>query len=227
MPADFQTVSSNYSAPVASLAVTKPSGTVAGDYLLAIQFMDPDTASSVMTASGFTQAGSTYTGGSGAGYCKVWTKFAGGSEPTSYTFGTGTTSDNAIFILRISGVDTAGPIDAGPSFASGATATGHVAPSIAGTDTGLLVCAFSNLNIGAAGTSYSAVPAPLTERAEQPATGGYLHAMIATGAYSGSAATGTKSATFSTNKPWNAVSIMVAPAVATVPVFVSQYSSYH
>lgn len=92
-----------------SVTVTKPSGTVSGDYLLA--FIWVESSPTVTPPSGWNLelSQNETTHGSGTGY--VYSKTAGGSEPADYTWSwTGDSKSNGI-VIRISGQDAVTPLN--------------------------------------------------------------------------------------------------------------------
>ena len=70
----------------AAAPVAKPSGTVAGDLLLAVHTCDPNGNLAGMTAPDGSWSPAGTGGSSPSGFGKVWTKVAGSSEPDGYTF---------------------------------------------------------------------------------------------------------------------------------------------
>lgn len=132
----------------ASLAVTKPAGTTSGDLLVAVVFQDSDgyaSNGSLTAPSGWGQAGSTITESGTSPWGKVFTKAAGTSEPTSYSFNLAPSSSCAITMFALTGANTTTPIRIAP--VANASGSGLVAPQIAagsGQQAGdLLICAFA------------------------------------------------------------------------------------
>lgn len=113
--------------PVGDCALTKPSGTVSGDFLIANIFSA--TNNHIITpASGFTLIRSANNAG---GYIDTYYKLAGGGEPSSYTFTTDHSGGGHIggLMMRISG--SAGVIQTSTS----ATANNTTTPTFANTVT--------------------------------------------------------------------------------------------
>ena len=105
-----------------SLTISKPSGVVAGDVLLAniAVYGDNTTAPS---SAGWTLVQGADLGGATARYGAVLYKVASSSEPASYTFTLGVGTTNAIgTIVAFSGVDVSGatPFDAVGAIVTGA-----------------------------------------------------------------------------------------------------------
>jgi hypothetical protein len=90
--------------PLSSATVNKPIGVVQGDLLLVAQVCDKDGSSSLLTApTGWDLAYSNFVDGSSGswGYVKIWTKIAGSSEPSTYTFGNSSSADCSVGIVAI------------------------------------------------------------------------------------------------------------------------------
>lgn len=98
---------SNTATASTSLTITKPSGTVSGDVLVA--FVNMVRSSAINTPpSGWTtiEASGAYA------YSHVYWKVAGASEPSSYTWDEGVSTNWAGVIFRLSGVDPTTQLDA-------------------------------------------------------------------------------------------------------------------
>ncbi len=95
------------------LTVTKPSGVVAGDLLLATMEVDADPVT-VTGPSGWTLLMDTpgAIGTASAFHSQVWYKVAGASEPTSYAWAVPGGIWVDIGVLAYSGVNATNPIDA-------------------------------------------------------------------------------------------------------------------
>lgn len=94
-----------------STTIAVPAGTLAGD--LMVFFGGSFNGNTIAVPSGWTQHGSTvlYQGGQYSAY--LATRIAGGSEPATYTFGTGTARPGFIATYRnATGIDVAGTITA-------------------------------------------------------------------------------------------------------------------
>ncbi len=96
-----------------SHVVTKPSGTVEGDWLIFGAAMR--SAAGALTAPGDTVPWNLIErGANGNGHQQfdIFQKFAGASEPASYDFTSPSSQVAGLFIARISGVDPTNPINA-------------------------------------------------------------------------------------------------------------------
>jgi hypothetical protein len=99
-----------------SANVSKPTGTVEGDLLLAFHNNDVGDLVDMGTPTG----GETWQAGlsnfADPGPMKTWWKFAGASEPSTYGFTQDAGADGAITIVRVSGADPAvDPVWFGPN----------------------------------------------------------------------------------------------------------------
>jgi hypothetical protein len=146
----------NSAASGTSLVINKPTGTAAGDLLLAWVYKT-DTPT---FPAGWVFVVDLGFGGAGGGGT-LWYKIAGSSEPASYTITQATSGKIAGGISRYSGVDNTTPIDCTPSYASG-TGTGPVATAVTTvTANAMVVGGVANLNAPAV-----TAPGSLTERWE-------------------------------------------------------------
>ena len=206
MTATCQAASSG-SAPGGAVTVTKPTGTVDNDLLVAISWQDPDGNPASQTATGWTQEGSTQDVAL-VGSTKVWRKTAA-SEGASWSFGGDIGASGLVAVLRIDGHDPSTPIDVTATFSTGAASTSQVAPSISpsGTDS-LLICGAYTLVAGTDTNSYTP-PSGMTEQADFQVSGGWIVASVATLGLSASGATGTKTFTCTISKVWLTVSLAV------------------
>jgi hypothetical protein len=109
------------SSSVNSLVVTKPTGVVAGDLLVAAIVVGNATGATFSPPAGWTLL-STPSNGTTV-KLGVWWKIAGGAEPSNYTF-TWTTSQRAYgWIMRFTGADASSPINAFATNNAGASST--------------------------------------------------------------------------------------------------------
>ena len=194
--------------------VTKPAGTVSGDLLVAAHFTDVFGNTAGMTgASGFTQAGITYSG-SGSCFGKVWQRAADGSEGSSFSFGNPDTT--VVVMLAIGGHDTSTPFNVLPTWSQGGpNQTAHIAPSVTpSVADGLLVCGFAATG---SGTPSYTPPGGMTEQGD--AFAGFAFASVAAELLVGGAgvATGTRTATCSISgaNDYTTLSLVISPAAAT------------
>jgi len=122
----FTVTASTGSQTDGTVTVPQPSGTAAGDYLVAIATTDETGTLAGLKAggTGWTEQGSGATSDAGVG--KVWTRTAGASEPSSYTFTVdGSNGSQALMSDDLSGTNgsavdsskwTAGEVRTGASF---------------------------------------------------------------------------------------------------------------
>lgn len=196
--------------------VTRPGGqtTPEGDYILAVSASDRDGNLAAMTASGFTEL-LTISGTRPVPFGKVWSKVAGPSEPTSYTFQDATGSNGSAGVLVITGHNTASPLAVSPvSAVSASTATAHPAPSVTGVVDGLLVTAHIGETDGTTRT-YTGTPTGMTKQFETAqATGGWIVLGMYAQLLTAAGATGTKTATCSAAVPYATTSMVIAPPAA-------------
>ncbi|MEE9270084.1 MAG: hypothetical protein V3V49_07470, partial [Candidatus Krumholzibacteria bacterium] len=105
----FEQVETATTAAFTNLDITKPSGTVEDELLIAI--IQSEKNSAINSPAGWTVIADALDGNKNQARTKVFYKVAGPSEPTLYTF---TSSDNKKglgAILRYSGNDPTDPID--------------------------------------------------------------------------------------------------------------------
>src|SRR4051812_385720 len=114
--------------------VTAPSGTTAGDILVAWMFQDNDGSLYNMSApQGWTLEASA--GGGIRGYGKVWRKTAGSSEPGSYTFGTTSVADTIVTICRVTGITDPNDLYITALVQKGAAGLSHPSPALFTSET--------------------------------------------------------------------------------------------
>ena len=127
LPAFRSASSAGVTSGVLSLSVSKPTGTVQGDVMIASVAIRPSTAT--VTASGWTLIRRIDNSSGNANSLAVYYKVAGASEPASYSF-TFNTSTGAVGGIRtFSGINSTTPVDveAGQNTASGVA---HASPSV-------------------------------------------------------------------------------------------------
>ena len=121
--------STSAGAPSGTLTLTihRPSGTAAGDVMIASIAVRPDTAA-ITAPANWTLVRRIDNTNVNANSVAVYYKVAGASEPANYTWTFSTSTGSAGGIHTFSGVDTGNPIDVegGQNTASGLT---HVTPS--------------------------------------------------------------------------------------------------
>ena len=203
-----------------TVAVSKPSGLAVGDLLIAWHICDNDGALSSMGApSGWSLLGSNAGTTGGHPYEKVWTKVAtsGDVAASTFSFTDSTTNiSNSVVVMAITTgtYDTASPTTT-VSFNNGGTSssTSHVAPSITGIVDGLLITSHGTDSGGTAAT-YTP-PSGMTERADtNGGSGAYTALEVNTLALASTSATGSKTATCTTSRPWKGATLIVKPAAA-------------
>lgn len=186
---------------VSSYTVPKPAGVQANDFLVAFVHQDNDSAENA-TVSGFTPGTAAQTGW--AFYVRPFYKVATASEPSSYTFGGGTNSNNNGSILVFRGVDTANPFAVAMTAASSGSSAGQTAPTItvpAGITDAMLVCAWFNAGPYDANSNRtfkdSPAPAGMTYSLRNPNT--WIYGASAYQQLTAAGATGTRTATVGTS----------------------------
>ncbi|TSC68625.1 MAG: exported protein of unknown function [Parcubacteria group bacterium Gr01-1014_56] len=128
------------------LTLTKPSGTVAGDFLLANVSVNGGSVAGITAPSGWALV-ARVDNDTNISIASYW-KTVGASEPTSYTWTISPQTRAAGGITRYSGVDPTNPIAAATSSVGvGAVAS---APSITTTDNGARIVALFAINAGKA-----------------------------------------------------------------------------
>lgn len=95
---------------VTSLALAKPAGVAAGDFLLARVANRNQVGATIAPPAGWSLLRSDQSASQLKSF--VLFKVAGASEPASYSFGVSIASNAAGSIMAFSGVDPANPIDA-------------------------------------------------------------------------------------------------------------------
>lgn len=191
--------------------VTKPAGATAGDLLVGVHFTDVFGNTAGMTATDFTQAGTTYSG-TGSCFGKVWRRDVDGSEGSSFNFGNPDTS--VVVLMAIGGHDGVTPFNILPTWSQGGpNQVSHIAPSVTPTvGDGLLICGFAATGASASYTP----PGGMTEQGD--AYAGFAFASVATEVLVGGAgaATGTRTATCSISgaNDYTSLTLVIAPAAA-------------
>ncbi|HYF13257.1 MAG TPA: hypothetical protein VD928_03100, partial [Candidatus Paceibacterota bacterium] len=135
------------------VTLTKPSGVVSGDLLLAsisINGGQPTTATTTHP-SGWTLLAKT-DNDTHVGILTYW-KIAGASEPSSYTWTIGTQVRAVGGITRFTGVSTSNPIDVVAS--STGRGTSAIAPSATTTQDGARIITVFAVNVGKENTIFA------------------------------------------------------------------------
>ena len=199
-------------AATGNVTVTKPAGTIATDYLVGFAFQDPDGSAASLTATGYAQLGTTNTI-AGVGFAKAWGKVAGGSEPTTYTFGGSASATSVVTLVCLMDTNAATPVNAGPVNGGSSTASNsHAASSVTtGVANTLLLAMFASVTQNA-GSSYNP-PAGMTELTDVNA-GSWVQQSVCSEAIAASGATGTRTATLGSGdiKSYLTFSVAFAPS---------------
>lgn len=212
MPVALRSASTGTATASGAVSVSAPAGVVSTDLLIAVHFEDLFGTTAAMTApSGFTQVGTTHTGGTttpGSAHVKVWQ--APGSQTAPYSFGQDDTS--AITVLAISGQDGTTPINITPVYASTASSqalatTSSITPTVNGC---LVVAGFATT--ANSGTPTWTPPGGYTEQSDLFPS--FVTAEVATLIQATAGATGALTATCSvtTVNEHVAVAFAIAPA---------------
>jgi hypothetical protein len=189
-----------------SLVCNKPTGTANGDIMVAFAAADwGDPA--LMTATGWTLVDSQIQG-TNAVNAKIWTKTAGGSEPSTYTFGGDSSSDNAVGIITTRGT-TASFLTA-KQFTTGSSVS-RVAPSISAVPAGSILLCFAMVD-GSASLTFLP-PAGMTEQVDVQSTA--WTAISVASLLGASGTTGTQ--TFTASNADSTAGIEMSVAVAAAP----------
>lgn len=205
MAASVVSVSKNAIAGGA-VTVTAPATISAGNLLVAVQFQDSDAANggaasvgfaTMSGATGWTERYSSSAVSNLAGYGKIFTKTATGSEPSTYSFAGSSTATNYVQILNVSGANTSSPFSAAAVYSrpTAASTTSLVAPTVTLSSAGVLVRGYDLQ--GATSTSTIATPATYTGTSSVD-PGNYQLNLVVYKAGQASGAAGTQAATSST-----------------------------
>src|SRR5438128_2931744 len=113
-----------------SIAVNRPAGVVAGDVMIAS--IDAEGSGSFTVPSGWSSTG-LFSGATFFGFSGVYFHVAGSSEPTSYSWGLGTSRKAVGKIVSYVGVENSSPIEVTSTTAGQTSGTSHSAASITTT----------------------------------------------------------------------------------------------
>ena len=204
------------------LTVSKPSGTVDGDLMVA--FITGDDGAEMFSApAGWTEIIEAKNTTGGFTRTKAYYKFASG-EGASYTWIGSDYFPMAGIIASYSGVNSSSPVQASAAAGVNLLSTSPIAPSVTTVNANsLLLCAFMT-NTMANGTRTMTPPAGMTEVADIGASAawqpsGSLNELLVVAP----GATGTKTATSAVAAAINSISIVLnpalTPAVGTVNVY--------
>lgn len=212
MPAAVRSVATA-SHDTGTITCNKPAGTAVGDLLLAIVFRDEATGAMAVAGATFsTLASGTLDAGTGAttgGRIRVYTRTVDGSEPSSFTFTEASgNSTGTVHLFAITGGGT--PVAATQNDTT--SDVNMVAPTIAspGTDA-LLICAWDARCESTARTL--TVPGSMSSAGQINPPANYIITIAGYEQLTGSAATGTRTATVSAAE----TSLGVSVAVPSLP----------
>lgn len=199
----FRAAASN-NANTSSLAVSRPTGTVNGDVLIAVVAWWIDT---LTPPSGWTQIGSTQTWNiSGEDvFVRAYYRVAS-SEPSSYSWGLSGVNDIAVSIATYYNVNTGSVVDAQAGQTNAAN-TSMTTPSVSPTTDADMLVFLGAAGSDSAGSATATPPSGMTERADATA-GTWIKAYMADQLLTAAGATGTRVATLSTSE--NNAGILVA-----------------
>lgn len=147
----------------ASVVANKPTGTVSGDVLVASLYVE--TTAAITAPSGFSEVTNSPAAPTGNQFrLHVYTKVAGGSEPSSYTFSWTGSVWRDLIIEAYSGADNTTPVSVSANAVNNsATATSTQAPSVSAT-TGAADCTLILSQAWYAGAANFAPASGFTER---------------------------------------------------------------
>jgi hypothetical protein len=189
-----------------SLVCNKPTGTASGDIMIAFaaaDWGDPAT----MTATGWSLVDSQLQGANALNV-KVWSKVAGGSEPSTYTFGGDASSDNAVGIVTTRGT-TATFLTAKQSTTG--SSVSRIAPTILGVPGPSVLLCFAMVD-GSAGVTFTA-PAGMAEQVDVQSTAWTAISVASLLGVSGDTGTQTFTASNSDSTAGIEMSVAIADAV--------------
>src|SRR3954470_7401387 len=196
-----QTTSSGATA----LSLNVPSGTAAGDVMVAA-------VSSVSTTAPATPTGWTkVTAASvpyGSGSLTVFTRVAATAEPASYSFTLGGTFEASGEVSSYLGVNNTTPVQVSASASGNAKLL--TAPSVTTTTANDFVISALSYNAGSAVTISN--PAGTTERGEALSTGTFLGTVVVDEVQAAAGASGGQSFQSPSKIPYAAATIALAPA---------------
>ena len=112
-----------------SVSCDKPTGTANEDTMIAIVSSEWNTAGNI-TAPGGWSVLDTEDRGTDELHTKIFTKVAGGSEPSNYSFGSGSGSDVVVSMITVRGAAASGWVF--NTISDGDTDTSIIAPSLSG-----------------------------------------------------------------------------------------------
>ena len=178
-----------------TVTIATPSGTAAGDVLVACVVPNATRVATTGVPAGWVQIAAVIQGTSTRAY--GYYKVAGSSEPTSYTWTLNASVQNAGGIARYSGVDTATPLDAPPQSASGTSATTGTVPAVTTSTANAMLVGCMGIDSSSTGVLITS-PAGMTEAWD---IGGKRHE-LADALQAAIGSSGAKTWTFSSGREW-------------------------
>ncbi|MDP9479927.1 MAG: hypothetical protein M3R38_30405, partial [Actinomycetota bacterium] len=205
-----------------SITINRPSGVVAGDFLLAVLTVFGGTDTTISPPSGWTLIRRTNESTNTA--TASYYKFAGASEPTSYGWGfshpTATTLGAAGGISAYTAVDKTTPVDASAGQAVATSSTSLVSPSVlASVAEALVIRAYGTRILSDTPTSITH-PSGTAERYEVSNSvpgGASRTAETADATQAAAGDTGTATAASSLSVTYISQTIVLRPADVTPP----------
>jgi len=177
------TATSNSTSSGTSTTVTKPTGVVSGDVMLAV--VTHDGAADTITATGWTIIG-TYTSGSDINFAMYY-RVAGGAEGANYSFST--VSSHALAASIVAYYNVATPVFDDYSISTNSASTSMTGTTVFGTATANMLVFLG----GITNNSASAPPAGMTELIDAGSSG--IRVYVAHQTLAASGETGSKVAT--------------------------------
>jgi hypothetical protein len=181
-----------------SVVPSKPTGTLSGHLLVAVQGSDVGGSANLTTPTG----GSTWQllddvqfSGSGTGAARTWWKVAGDSEPSTYTFNTLNTGDGVVIVAAIGGAYSQTPVHGSAITGTGGNVDSPSNTPVGPTDLELRFAV--GKQFGGASVTWTA-PAGYTEQADIQAGSQFVSATLATKLLSSGSASGTQTFVCST-----------------------------
>jgi sugar lactone lactonase YvrE len=153
----LRSVTSRAAKDATSVTISKPAGVTTGDLMVAAVTVR---GAPTITAPGGWTLARIDTNGSAMRQV-VYTKFAAGSEPSSYTWSFSAKASSAGIIVAYQGIDVATPVDASSGQPNPAS-TAITAPALSASVPGTLLVGF----FGTAGNAATAPPTGMIEQAE-------------------------------------------------------------
>jgi hypothetical protein len=198
-----------------SIAVNVPAGVVAGDVMIAS--IAAEGGGNFTAPSGWSST-NLFAGATKFGTEGVYFHVAGSSEPTSYSWGMGSTPRKATGkIASYVGVENGSPIEVKAGTAGNSSGTSDNAASITTTvNNTMVILDFSAAN--SAGSFTITPPGSTTMRASvfTSGTGSVVGSQTQDFIQATAGATGTKTFTTSASIPWEAITIALKPGTGAL-----------